>query len=131
MVGLNLHNIAGNVLAFVNPWKEMTFTKKVVTWEKGKREPSFVTSTVTVQGKLQPADLQTLISLGYNPREYQYWRVYLSIDATQLDKIRQLGSDVFVCEGLKYRLTDKMDWYQDGFREAYCYLDNEVEDEGK
>ena len=131
MTGLNLHNVAGNALAFVNPWQDMTFTKKTVKWEAGSRTPTVTTSSVTVKGKLQPADLQTLISLGYNPREYQYWRVYLSTDATQLDKIRQLGSDTFVCAGLKYRLTDKMDWYQDGFREAYCYLDSEVEDEGK
>ena len=32
MTGLNLHNIAGSALAFVNPWKSMVFTKKTVVW---------------------------------------------------------------------------------------------------
>ena len=66
--------------------------------------------------------------MGYNLKEYQYYRVYLSLDATQLDTIRQLGSDTFICEGIKYRITDKSDWIQNGWREAYCYVDSEVTD---
>lgn len=124
MTGLNLHNIAGSALAFINPWKDMTFTKKTVLWSQDSRTPTVTESTITVQGKLQPANLQTLAELGYNLKEYQYYRLYLSLDATQLDTIRQLGSDTFTCEGCTYRITDKEDWIQNGWRETYCYLDN-------
>jgi hypothetical protein len=128
MAGLNLHSIAGNALAFVNPWQDMIFTKKSVVWSKNSRTPTVTESSITVQGKLQPANLQTLVELGYNLKEYQYWRVYLNLDATQIDSIKQLGSDTFVCNGLIYRITDKSDWIQNGWREAYCYVDGEVDD---
>lgn len=129
MTGLNLHNIAGNALAFVNPWRDMVFTKKEAVWNKNSRKPVVSESSVSVKGKLQPANLQTLAEIGYNLKEYQYWRVYLNLDATQIDSIKQLGSDTFVCDGLKYRITDKEDWLQNGWREAYCYVDNEVSDD--
>lgn len=128
MTGLNLHNIAGSALAFINPWKDMLFTKKTVVWAENSRQPTVSEVAVSIKGKLQPANLQTLAEMGYNLKEYQYYRVYLSLDATQLDTIRQLGSDTFICEGLKYRITDKSDWIQNGWREAYCYLDSEVLD---
>ena len=129
MTGLNLHEIAGSALAFVNPWKDMTFTKKTVTWATSSRTPTVTEATVTVKGKLQPANLQALAEMGYTLKEYQYYRVYLSLDATQLDTIRQLGSDTFICEGCVYRITDKSDWWSnDGWRELYCYLD-ELESE--
>ncbi|MBQ3033353.1 MAG: hypothetical protein IJD28_03135 [Deferribacterales bacterium] len=131
MTGLNLHDIAGNALAFVNPWQDMVFTKKTVVWSENSRTPNVTETSITVQGKLQPANLQTLAELGYNLKEYQYWRVYLNLDATQIDSIKQLGSDTFICGGLKYRITDKMDWIQNGFREAYCYVDEEVSNDGK
>lgn len=129
MTGLNLHNIAGNALAFVNPWRDMVFTKKEAVWNKNSRKPVVSESSVSVKGKLQPANLQTLAEIGYNLKEYQYWRVYLNLDATQIDSIKQLGSDTFVCDGLKYRITDKEDWLQNGWREAYCYVDDEVSDD--
>ena len=132
MTGLNLHEIAGSALAFVNPWKEMTFTKKTVVWAENSRQPTVSEQTVTVQGKLQPANLQTLAEMGYALKEYQYYRLYLSLDATQLDTIRQFGSDTFTCEGGTYRITDKSDWWSnDGWREVYCYLDEEVTNENK
>ncbi len=131
MTGLNLHNIAGNALAFINPWKDMTFTKKSVTWAQNSRQPVVSETSVSVKGKLQPANLQTLAEIGYNLKEYQYWRVYLNLDATQLDTIKQLGSDTFICDGLKYRITDKEDWIQNGWREAYCYVDEEVSNDGE
>lgn len=129
MTGLNLHNIAGNALAFVNPWRDMTFTAQNVVWEKSARTPTVTKETVTVRGKMQPANLQTLAELGYNLKEYQYWRIYLDYTATQLDTLKQLGSDTFVCDGMKYRITDKEDWIQNGWREAYCYA--EGADDGK
>lgn len=131
MTGLNLHDIAGNALAFVNPWQDMVFTKKTVVWSENSRTPNVTETSITVQGKLQPANLQTLVELGYNLKEYQYWRVYLNLDATQIDSIKQLGSDTFICGGLKYRITDKSDWIQNGWREAYCYVDEEVSNDGK
>lgn len=131
MTGLNLHNIAGNALAFINPWKDMTFTKKSVTWAQNSRQPVVSETSVSVKGKLQPANLQTLAEIGYNLKEYQYWRVYLNLDATQLDTIKQFGSDTFICDGLKYRITDKEDWIQNGWREAYCYVDEEVSNDGE
>lgn len=131
MTGLNLHNIAGNALAFINPWKDMIFTKKSVTWAHNSRQPVVSETSVSVKGKLQPANLQTLAEIGYNLKEYQYWRVYLNLDATQLDTIKQLGSDTFICDGLKYRITDKEDWIQNGWREAYCYVDEEVSNDGE
>ncbi|MCH5201911.1 MAG: hypothetical protein J1F17_01765 [Oscillospiraceae bacterium] len=122
--GLNLHQIAGSALAFVNPWQEMVFTKTSTIWSPDSRVPQTTTEEVTVQGKLQPANLQTLSEMGYTLREYQYYRVYLNLNATQLDKLRQLGSDTFVCNGDTYRITDKSDWQQNGWTEAYCYLDS-------
>lgn len=129
--GLNLHQIAGSALAFVNPWRELTFTKTSTVWTPDSRVPQTTTQTVTVQGKLQPANLQSLAEMGYTLREYQYWRVYLNLNATQLDKLRQLGSDTFVCEGNTYKITDKSDWEQCGWTEAYCYLDEVNNEEGE
>ena len=128
MTGLNLHKIAGSALAFVNPWKSMIFTKKTVVWAESSRTPTVTEASVTVKGKMQPANLQTLAEMGYNLKEYQNNRVYLSLDATQLDTIRQLGSDTFICEGIKYRITDKSEWQQNGWTEAYSYADSEVTD---
>lgn len=124
MLGLNLHEIAGNALTMVNPWKDMTFEKSETKWVEGSRKPEVVKSTVTVQGKLQPASLQQLAEMGFALNEYQYFRVFLSLDATQLDRIRQLGSDRFICEGNQYRIVAKEDWLDNaGWREAYCYLE--------
>ena len=132
MTGLNLHNIAGSALAFINPWQEMTFTKTSVAWNSASRVPVSTTQTATIQGKLQPANLQTLAEMGYSLKEYQYYRVYLSLDATQIDTLRQLGCDTFVCDGNTYRITDKEEWQQNGWTEAYCYLDTVgTENDGK
>lgn len=123
--GLNLHQIAGSALAFVNPWRTFNFIKTFTTWTPNSRKPLIVQEVLTVKGKLQPANLQTLAEMGYTLREYQYWRVYLDLDATQIDKIRQFGADVFTCDGGTYRITDKSDWQQNGWTEAYCYLDKQ------
>lgn len=124
MLGLNLHEIAGSALTMVNPWKDMTFEKSETKWVEGSRKPEVVKSTVTIQGKLQPASLQQLAEMGFSLNEYQYFRVFLSLDATQLDRIRQLGSDRFICEGKQYRIVAKENWLDnDGWHEAYCYLE--------
>lgn len=129
MLGLNLHEIAGNALTMVNPWKEMTFEKITTVWSEDSRQPQQTKETVTVQGKLQPASLQQLAEMGFAINEYQYFRLFLSLDITQLDRIRQLGSDEFVCEGKKYRIVAKEDWLDNaGWREAYCYLEEVIDD---
>lgn len=127
MTGLNLHDIAGSALAFINPWRDLTFTRTQVEWQTGSREPVTTTSTVTVKGKLQPANGQSLSQLGFNLAEYEYYRLYLSMDATHLDRLKQLGSDTFTCEGKTYRLVEKLNWLQDGWRETYCYEDKAEE----
>ncbi len=124
MLGLNLHEIAGEALTVVNPWKDMTFEKVATTWSKDSRVPEVVKTTVTVKGKLQPASLQQLAEMGFAITEYQYFRVFLSLDATQLDRIKQLGSSRFVCEGKSYIIVAKEDWFDNaGWRELYCYLE--------
>ena len=131
MTGLNLHNIAGDALAFLNPYKEMIFTKVRTVWTKDSRTPDRIEETVTVKGKMQPANLQQLAEMGFDLREYQYFRVFLSLDATQLDRIRQLSSDTFICEGRKYRVVAREEWYDNaGWNEIFCYLD-EVTNAGK
>lgn len=132
MTGLNLHNIAGRALAFVNPWKEMTFTKTSTQWTSASRKPVTTTETVVLKGKLQPANLQQIAEMGFAVNEYQYFRLYLSADITQLDRIRQLGSDRFTCEGKRYIIVAKEDWLDnDGWREAYCYLEEIVTNDGE
>ena len=42
MLGLNLHEIAGNALTMVNPWKDMTFEKSETKWVEGSRKPEVV-----------------------------------------------------------------------------------------
>lgn len=130
MTGLNLHNIVARALSPLNPWKTFIFTHTSVTWEVTSREPVRTTETIEVKGKLQPASEQLLMQLGFNVREYQYFRGYVSHEATQLDRVRQLGCDTFVCDGLTYRLVGKKDWIQDGWRCFYCYLDKAEENAG-
>lgn len=130
MEGLNLHAVVGDALSFVNPWRDMVFTKTSVEWKKNSisRVPEKKTSNLTVKGKLQPANTQDLAEMGFNVKEYQYYRLYLSLDVTQVDTLRQLGADTFVCGGVKYRVVAKEDWTQNGWREAYCYAEGVVND---
>ena len=130
MEGLNLHAVVSDALSFVNPWKDMIFTKITVEWQKNSysRVPEKKASTFTIKGKLQPASSQDLAEMGFNVKEYQYYRLYLSLDVTQIDTLRQLGADTFVCEGIKYRVVAKEDWIQNGWREAYCYAEGVVND---
>lgn len=125
MEGLNLHNVVGDALAQLNPWQTLTFIKTVTEWKKADRTPTKTTETVVLQGKMQPASLQVIVSLGFNVEEFQYFRCYLSADITQIDRLRQLGADYFTDEhGDAYKLVAKEDWIQNGWREGYCYLDN-------
>ena len=125
---LNLHNIVGDALTVVNAWQTMIFTKKTVEWTIGSRDPVVTEKTVEVKGKLQPVNTQDIEALGLDVTTYQCFKIYLSGTPTQLDKVRQLGSDTFECNGLKYKLTGKMPWDDAGWRKGICYLDDKVEE---
>lgn len=130
MTGLNLHNLVADALEVLNPYQEFVFTKTTTQWEAGKRTPKVTTSTITLRGKMQPASLQELRETGFDLQAYQYYKLFISSDITQLDKVRQLGSDTFTCDGLRYRIVAKEDWFtSSGWRETYCYLDEQVEEE--
>lgn len=124
---LNLHQIVGDALTCVNAWQTMKFTKSTVKWEVTSRDPVVTTETIELKGKMQPASTQDIEALGYDSNTYQYFKIYLTGTPTQLDRVRQLGSDTFECNGMVYRITGKMPWDDAGWRKAFCYLDSEVE----
>lgn len=120
-MSLNLHNIVGDALTIVNDWQTLVFTKTSVEWQISSREPTKITSTLEVRGKIQPASLQELRETGFNLQEYQYFRIFISGEPTQLDKLRQFGSDTFICGGYTYQIVAKEAWDDAGWREAYAY----------
>lgn len=122
MTGLNLHNTVADALAIINPYMQATFSKKQITWSPLSRTPTEIVSQITVNCKIQPADLQTITALGVQVQSYQYFRIFISADITQIDMIRQLGCDEFVIGNEKYKIVAKSDWIQNGWREGYCYL---------
>lgn len=126
MTGLNLHNIVADALAELNPWKELVFTKTSTEWSPDNFVPDETAQTITVRGKLQPASIQELQEIGFDLQAYEYFTLFISADVTQLDNIRQFGSDEFTCEGFTYRIVAKEDWIQNGWRQAYCYLIEET-----
>ena len=128
---LNLHNIVGNALACVNAWKIMKFTKTKVEWDVSSRDPINVIETVEVKGKLQPVNTQDVEALGFDVNTYQYFKIYLSGTPTQLDRVRQLGSDTFICENLEYHLTGIMPWDDEGWRKGFCYLDKKIKEDNE
>lgn len=120
-MALNLHELAGDFLTVVNDWQQLAFTKTRAEWKPDSRDPVTTTETFTVRGKIQPASLQELRELGFNLTEYQYFKVFITGTPTQLDRLRQFGSDTFVCNGYKYRIVAKEAWDDAGWREAYAY----------
>lgn len=130
MTGLNLHNRVGNALARLNPWQKLTFTKTTVEWTTAARTPTKTQKSLVMDGKLQPASAQEVVQLGFNVTSYQYYRVFISADITQIDELRQLGADEFTAEnGDKYHIVAKNDWKQNGWREGYAYLMEAGKDE--
>ena len=127
-MSLNIHNIIGDALTVVNDWHTMTFTKSSVGWSVDSRDPVITTETVELKGKMQPASTQDVEQLGLDVNTYQFFKIYLTGTPTQLDRVRQLGSDTFECEGMKYQLTGKYPWDDGNWRKAFCYLIEEVED---
>ena len=121
--GLNLHATVADALAELNPWQELTFTKKMVKWSPSSRTPKETTLILVLNGKIQPADTQEVQQLGFDVTSFQYYRIYISADITQIDELRQLGADEFMTEnGDKYKVVAKSDWIQNGWREGYAYL---------
>ena len=121
-MALNLHKIAGNALAIVNDWQEMIFTQISSKYEAGNRDPIITETTVTLKGKLQPANDQEIQQLGFNLTDYQYFKIYITGTPTQLDTIRQLGCDTFICNNKKYKISGNRPWDDGHWRKAYCYL---------
>ena len=121
--GLNLHATVADALAELNPWQELTFTKKTVEWSPSSRTPKETTATIVLNGKIQPADTQEVQQLGFDVTSFQYYRIFISAGITQIDELRQLGADEFTTEnGDKYKVVAKSDWIQNGWREGYAYL---------
>ena len=131
-MSLNLHAIVGDALTVVNDWKDLVFTKTQTEWNVESREPVITTSTLAVRGKIQPASLQELRETGFNLQEYQYFKVFISGEPTQLDRLRQFGSDTFTCDGYTYQVVAKESWDDAGWRECYAYRlkYEEPEDDG-
>ena len=120
-MSLNLHAIVGDALTVVNDWKDLVFTKVTTEWQVNSREPVVTTSELTVKGKIQPASLQELRETGCDLQEYQYFKVFISGEPTQLDRLRQFGSDTFKCDGYTYQVVAKEAWDDAGWREVYAY----------
>lgn len=123
-MSLNLHNIVGDALTVVNDWQTLVFTKTMVSWSTYSRTPTKTNVSLTIEGKIQPASLQELRETGFNLQEYQYYKVYVSGKPTQLDKLRQFGSDTFLCNGYTYKVVAKEPWDDAGWREFYAYRVN-------
>lgn len=120
-MSLNLHDLVGDALTIVNDWQALVFTKVLTVWAVSSREPTKTTERLVAKGKLQPASAQDLHELGFNLQEYEYFKLYMSGEPTQLDRLRQFGSDTFTCNGYTYKIVGKMPWDDAGWREAYCY----------
>ena len=120
-MSLNLPELVVYFLTVVNHWQQLLFTHTSVEWKPDSRDPVTTTETFTVRGKIQPASLQELRELGFNLADYQYFKVFITGTPTQLDRLRQFGSDTFVCNGYKYRIVAKEAWDDAGWREAYAY----------
>lgn len=121
--GLNLHETVADALAELNPWHKLAFTKTTTVWTPDARTPTETTSTIILYGKIQPAYTQEVQQLGFDVTSFQYYRIFISADITQIDELRQLGADEFTTEnGDKYKIVAKSDWIQNGWRKGYAYL---------
>lgn len=124
----NINNIVQQSQSFLYPLQELTFTNTNVSWSLESREPTETTTSITIKGRLQPLDPATYQQLNFNINDYEYYRVYISnITPTQADQIRQLGTSEFIYNNLKYRIVGKLPYDTNGWRELYCYLINQEE----
>lgn len=126
-MSLNLHALVGDALTIVNDWKQLVFTKTVTTWIVSSRTPTTTKEYLVLKGKIQPASTQEIKQLGVDVTAYEYFRVYMTGQPTQLDRIRQFASDTFTCDGYTYRIVAKQPWDDAGWREVYAYRDSYAE----
>lgn len=122
-MSLNLHALVGDALTIVNDWKNLVFTKTITEWVVTSRTPRKTKQYLVLKGKIQPASTQEIKQLGVDVTAYEYFRVYMTGQPTQLDRIRQFASDTFTCDGYTYRIVSKQPWDDAGWREVYAYRD--------
>lgn len=126
----NINNIVRSNQASLYPNQEIIFENIKVEWKLESREPVKTKDIVILQGRLQPVDTQTLEQLNFNITEKQYFRLYLSsINETQADKIRQLGTTTFFVGNIQYQIVGKLPWDTNNWRELYCYVIDKVVDD--
>ena len=122
-MSLNLHALVGDALTVVNDWQPLVFTKVVTEWAITSRTPTKTKSHLVVKGKIQPMSSQEVKQLGVDVTAYEYFRIYMVGDPTQVDRLRQFGSDTFTCGGYTYRIVSKQPWDDAGWREVCAYRD--------
>lgn len=120
-MSINLHELVGDALTIVNDWQTLIFTKTLVTWTVGVDEPTRQTKRLVMRGKMQPASLAELRKLGLNLTNYQYFKVFITGTATQIDQLNQFASDTFTVGGYKYKIVAAERWDDAGWRECYAY----------
>lgn len=128
-MALNLHKIIGGSLAVVNDWQEMVFTKITSQYTSESRDPVIIETELTLKGKMQPLSMSDIYQLGLSTTSYQYYKIFVTGKPTQLLQAQQIGSDTFICNGNKYKVIGNLPWDDGGWREAICYLDEEVGDD--
>jgi len=101
----------------------MVFTKTETTWVAGSSLPEQKSETVIILGKLQPLGTTEIFELGFNVNDYEYYRAIVSLDATNLDRVRQIKSDTFTIGNRKFRVVGRLPADDAGWREIFCYLD--------
>lgn len=126
-MALNIHELIGDALTVVNDWKEFIFTRTTQEWVVGELEPEETSEEIVLKGKLQPASINDIMQLGVNFINKQYFKIYVSGTPTELDRVQQIQSDTFICDGFKYRIVGKFPWDDGGWRKAFCYLDDKAE----
>ena len=122
-MSMNLHALVGDALTVVNDWKNLVFTKVITTWVVSSRVPTKTKEHLVVKGKIQPMGTQEVKQLGVDVTSYEYFRIYMVGTPTQIDRLRQFGSDTFTCDGYTYRIVSKQPWDDAGWREVCAYRD--------
>lgn len=126
----NINNIVRNNQASLYPNQDIIFENVKVEWQEESREPVKTKEIVFLQGRLQPLDPQLIEQLNFNIQEHQYFRLYISsINETQADRIRQLGTTTFFVKNIQYHIVGKLPWDTNNWREIYCYIIDEVKED--
>lgn len=119
---MEINNIVSNTLSAAFPRQQFIFTNTKVEWKKDSRQPLKTTETLTLTGRMQPANYATISRLGFNINNYELYTVYLSnLTITQIDKLKQLGCSTFTYNNETYKIIGKMGWDTNQWREFQCY----------